>query len=137
MARRTRELVRISPAAIKLVMIGVVPTQCYGHQAMGASMAQIKKMRTHLKDATAFAGTWACTAFFIAWLFGPTADPMIRCPTEQLETWLATWKSISSQDRHDTRFTWHQHLVTLLSNQKTLNAKGPTAATINAIILTG
>ena len=62
---------------------------------------------------------------------------MIKCPTEQLETWLTTWRNASSQDRHDTRFTWQKHLVTLLTEQKPLNSKGPTAATIIAVVLTG
>ena len=104
---------------------------------MGASLAQLKRMRKNVKDATAFAGTWACTATVIAWLFGPTADPMVQCPTEQLDAWLTAWRTITTQDRHDTRFTWHQHLVTLLTNQKPLNGKGPAAATINAITMAG
>ena len=36
-SQRTRELLKVNPSAIKLVMPGVVPTQSYGHQAMGAS----------------------------------------------------------------------------------------------------
>ena len=58
-AKRTRELVAINPSAIKLVMSGVVPKQIYGHQAMGASILQMYKMRKTMKDSTAYAGTWA------------------------------------------------------------------------------
>ena len=107
-ARRTHELGRTNLAATKLVMPGVVASQEYGHQAMGASMTQMRKMAKNMKDSTPFAGTRACTTTVLALLFGNNANPLVRCPRDQIDMWIATWQRCHREDRHDTRFTWYK-----------------------------
>ena len=48
-AKRTRALVMVQPAAIKLTMAGTHPVQVYSHQAQGASQSQMVGMGKILK----------------------------------------------------------------------------------------
>jgi len=136
-AKRTHQLGIVNSSAIKLVMPCVVGSQEYGHQAMGASFTQMKHMAKNMKDATPFAGSRACTNTVLALLFGPNASPFVRCPRDQIDTWLATWQRCHREDCHDTRYTWYKHLAELLTIKKPLNAKGPAAATIHAVVMAG
>lgn len=77
-AERTRTLVEINPLAVKLTMTVVHPTQSYGHQTLGAAISQMLAMRKYTKGPAAFIGSWACSAIVMAWIPGPTADPLVR-----------------------------------------------------------
>ena len=87
-AKRTRELVKVNPAAIKLTMTGKNPVQTYGHVAQGASESQMGKMRSNLKNTTPFAGSYACTTTVLSWKYGPNADPFVKCPLEHIDSWV-------------------------------------------------
>ena len=86
-ALRTADLVKINPAAKKLTMSGTAKVQPYGHQALGACMTQQFAMRSSIKKTTPSAGSWACTATVIAFTLGPTDDPLIKIPLEQIDSW--------------------------------------------------
>ena len=105
-SKRTRDLVKINPVAIKLAMPGTNAVQIYGHQAQGASALQMDLMNRNLKNTTQFAKTRACVATVLAWHFGPSADARVGRPLEQIDAWLHLWTSTLSTHRHDTRFTW-------------------------------
>ena len=94
-------------------------------------------MRKNIKNTTPFAGTYACTTTVLAWKFGPNADPLVRCPLEQIDTWAQTWTEITATDRHDARVNWQRHLTSFLSTKKYLVSMGPAAATINALLRAG
>ena len=88
---RTAALVKINPAAKKQTMSGTMLVQIYGHTAQGASTTQQLGMRKNVKGATLFAGSGACTTTVIAFTFGPTADPIVKIPLEQIDAWIQTW----------------------------------------------
>ena len=136
-AKRTRELVKVNPAALKLTMAGTMPVQAYGHQAQGASMSQMTGMRKNIKNTTPFAGSFACSTTVVGWHFGPTGDPFIKCPLEQIDTWIQTWNDATATDRHDARVTWQRCLTKYLTTGKYLNSMGPVAATINSVLRAG
>ena len=136
-AKRTNAMVKINPAALKLTMTGTHPAQAYGHQAQGASMTQMFGMKRNIKNTTPFAGTRACSTTVLAWKFGPTADPFVRCPVEQIDAWFQTWTAATSDDRHDARFTWQRHLTTYLTTGKYLVSMGPVAGTIHGVLRIG
>ena len=101
-------------------------------------MTQMLAMRKNAKNINPLAGSWACSTTVMAFVFGPTSDPLISCPVEQIDMWVQTWSGACSQeDRHDTRFTWQRNLITYLSNGKPARSMGPIAGTINALLLTG
>ena len=136
-AKRTADLIKINPAAKKLTMAGTAKVQPYGHQAQGASMKQQLAMRANIKTTTPFAGSWACTATVIAYTYGPTDDPLIKIPLEQIDAWFQMWMGTTREQRHDTRFTWQKHLSTYIGKGRALNSMGPAAATLNAIFQAG
>ena len=136
-APRTRALVVINPAAIKLTMSGTHPVQAYGHQAQGASWAQQGAMRKNIKNTTPFAGSRACTATVISWIFGPTSDPHVKIPLEQIDMWMKVWAETTTEQRHDTRYTWQRHLSSYIGSGRALRSMGPDAATINATLQAG
>jgi len=94
-------------------------------------------MKKSIKDTTPVAGSRACSTTVLAWQFGPNADPLVRCPLEQIDMWVQTWKATTREERHDTRYTWQTHLSSFLTSGKYLNSMGPAAGTINAILRTG
>ena len=86
-AVRTHQLVKQNRTAIKLIIPGVGNAQCYGHQAMGASLDQMKRMNSNIFKSSYLADYGACTTTMIAWNFGSKANAKIKCPLEQLDTW--------------------------------------------------
>ena len=70
-------------------------------------------------------------------MLGPTTDPLIRCPLEQLDIRYQVWLSAAGADKQDTRYTWHQHLCKLLDNGTVGKVCGPIVATINALLEIG
>ena len=136
-AKRTRELVTVNPAAQKLTMAGTMPVQAYGHQAQGAAPSQMKNMLKNVKNTTPFAGSFACSATVVGWTFGPGGNPFVKCPLEQIDSWVQTWNAATATDRHDARVTWQRSLTNYLTTGKYLNSMGPVAATINAVLRAG
>ena len=136
-AKRTREPVKINPAALKLTMPGTMPVQAYSHQAQGAAASQMTNMRKNIKNTTPFAGSFACSTTVVGWHFGPSGDPFVKCPLEQIDSWVQTWNAATATDRHDARVTWQRSLTNYLTTGKHLNSRGPVAATINAILRAG
>ena len=115
-AKRTRELVKVTPVATKLTMPGTNATQVYGHQAQGVSCSQMINMNKKIKNTTPYAKTRACTATVLAWHFGPTADARVGRPLEQIDAWMQVWTSTKATHRHDARFTWQRHLTQHLTS---------------------
>ena len=62
---------------------------------------------------------------------------ILCCPTEQIDMWLHTWLNCSSEDCHDTGFSWYKDLSIILTTKQPLNSIGPVAAKINALTLAG
>ena len=65
-AKRTRGIVKMNPAAIKLTMPGTNSVQVYGHQAQGVSGMQMSNMNKQLKNTTPCAKTRACVTTVLA-----------------------------------------------------------------------
>ena len=120
--------------ALKLVITGVAPQQAYGHQVNDATAAQTQAMRTNLKSATQFGGTYACTATCLTYLFGPSVDPYIKNTTEQLDMWFQTWEKIDAIERKATRVTWATIVGRLLKGETLSCPRGPLEATVRALI---
>ena len=94
-------------------------------------------MRYNLKLATHFGGTGACITSVLAWLFGPTADPLVKQAAEQLDMWVLTWKDFDPQERRETRVTWAVALGSILGGTPLLRPKGPVEATIATLMQLG
>ena len=123
-------------AALTLITTGISP-QHYGHQVLGASVAQTREMRGNLKGGTQYAGTNSCVTSTLAWLLGPTADPEIKIPTEQLDIWVQTWAAIDATERKETRKTWNKTLSNILQRGAIKATKGPVEATVMALMYLG
>ena len=90
-----------------------------------------------MKRTTPFAGSRACTTTVLAWTFGPTIDPIVKIPLEQIDAWFQLWMGTTSNQRHDTRFTWQRHLSSYIGSGQALRSMGPAAGTINAVLQAG
>ena len=110
--------------ALKLVMTGLSPQQFYGHQVNGATARQTHAMRTNLKTATPFGGTGACIASCLAYFFGPSADPLIKNPAEQLDMWYQTWADADVEERKATRTTWATTVRRMLKGDPLNHSRG-------------
>ena len=66
----------------------------------------MRRMRANIVNASHLAGTWSCTTTVIAWLFDSKADPVVRCPLEQLDTWSQVWANDKPSGRNEARGTW-------------------------------
>ena len=73
----------------------------------------------------------------VGWKFGPGGNPFVKCPLEQIDSWVQTWNAATATDRHDARVTWQRSLTNYLTTGKYLNSMGPVAATINAVLRAG
>ena len=118
-------------------MPGVAPQEAYGHQVIGASKTQTLEMRVNIKTATPFGGTQACLTSTLALLVGLVADPGVKNPCEQLDSWVMSWEKLDATDRRETRVTWALALGKIVKGKKLTQTKGPVEATIAALMHLG
>ncbi len=76
-AHGVNKLVRVNPTATKRACPGVKPTQSYGHQSQGASVAQANAMRRNMKRSTRLANTKGCTTTILHSTFIAERDPSV------------------------------------------------------------
>jgi hypothetical protein len=130
-AERGGHLAAVNGAAQKLYSSGVAPQEGYDAPVIGASPAQVIRMRRNACASVVPAGSQACPTSLIAWRLGPEVDPAVREPVRQVSMWMRLWETSNRRDKEDIRKAWTRAIPrVLLGGVHWGRVTGPLQATV-------
>jgi len=143
-ARRTATLAKLNHKARRLALTGVQPAHSYGHTAVGMSPTATNGCKRNIATATGMMGAGACATSTIQWAFrkskvtNASADPRVRIPYEQVQSWMAMYHRMDLKERKIVTTNWSNKLKRLQSaKSKWMCIRGPIDATIATLLQAG
>lgn len=113
-ARRVALIVRTNKRGARLYRGGVAPQAEYGAVVQGTPPSRLKQFRVLAAGCAPNRGPQACATTSIAWAHGASADPGIRIPVAQIETWIELWDEATDQEKAEIRAAWAPALEKLV-----------------------
>lgn len=98
-AKRIRSLLRVDSRAKKLYTAGVQPMQNLAASIVGASVAQVKKMRRSAVLATYSGTAQPCVTTLLCTRISSENDPAIAMPMQHVKLWAQIWNDAGPSDR--------------------------------------
>ena len=136
--RRIGRAAKVDKKSRNLITAGARPQMEFGASCCGTAPKQINAMRRNIILGLNNMGYKPCSATMVAWNLGMTADPWIKVPMRQVQSYLRIWKDASDGVKRRMDKEWQMANDLTKSGQLMWNdVIGPVWATVAYLHMAG